>query len=224
MPNKQHTMHGRDHEHGAADPTLIHYADTDTGSGGGASDQPWCYLAGASVSVTPDANYHLLDYQDGVTASFFTNDPATFTNGFRTVSGTNYYGVTIHTGGMYRVEVDGVWSGLASTATGTAYWTRSDGGPDSSALSFFQGGRVSAIGNDVWDKNHLGPHTTMLEFLNVPGGGALSLDGFGPYDATPVTITLQAKATGPAGTPTVTEQIWITKLGSGYYSNAGTFP
>jgi hypothetical protein len=65
MPNKQHIMHGRDHEHGAADPTLIHYADTDTGSGGGGSILAQAYTtipyhlpAGSGyIAVTWD-NFH----------------------------------------------------------------------------------------------------------------------------------------------------------------------
>ena len=39
MPQKQHVMHGRDHEHGAADPIHIAWEDVGGGGGGGSGIQ-----------------------------------------------------------------------------------------------------------------------------------------------------------------------------------------
>jgi hypothetical protein len=100
MPNKQHTMHGRDHEHGAADPTLIHWADTDTGGGASGGSAAWALYTGGGVTVPAPGTTPV-----GISLPKMAYGPPGQT-AFGLAHGTggfsSLYGVTINEAGVYK--------------------------------------------------------------------------------------------------------------------------
>ncbi len=124
----------------------------------------------SSISVAGDNAQHYLSLQDGVTASFQTNDSDTFANASTTAfTGGAIYGLQILKAGIYRVEWSAfVASGGTAGAQLTTYWSASS--PGSAFLSSFQQGRTGILIGDNWDRGHLN-HLSWTEYHSFDTDG-----------------------------------------------------